>query len=80
MVNDAMAQIASQCNRFDGLIAAAGINHIGDAIDHSISDIDDVMSISYTGVFVSAMAAAKQMLEEMPRLDPVGREHERAGG
>jgi NAD(P)-dependent dehydrogenase (short-subunit alcohol dehydrogenase family) len=62
MVNDTMAAIASHRNRLDGLIAAAGVNHVGDAIDHSIADIVDVMSINYTGVFVCATAAAKQML------------------
>ncbi|KAH7350566.1 hypothetical protein BKA65DRAFT_535715 [Rhexocercosporidium sp. MPI-PUGE-AT-0058] len=61
-VNETMAGIAAQKQRFDGLIAAAGINHVGSAIDHSPADITDVMSINYTGVFVTATAAAKQML------------------
>jgi NAD(P)-dependent dehydrogenase (short-subunit alcohol dehydrogenase family) len=62
-VNELMAGIASQRNRLDGLIAAAGVNHVGSAIEHSSADIDDVMSINYTGVFITATAAAKQMLK-----------------
>jgi len=63
MVNDTMASIAARRKRFDGLIAAAGINHVGAAIDHAPKDIDEVMSINYTGVFIAATAAAKQMLK-----------------
>lgn len=62
MVNETMAHIASQRNRLDGLIAAAGVNHVKAAIEHSTADIDDVMSINYNGVFNTATAAAKQML------------------
>ncbi|KAH7381132.1 hypothetical protein BKA64DRAFT_229187 [Cadophora sp. MPI-SDFR-AT-0126] len=61
-VNETIAGIATQRQRFDGLIAAAGVNHVGSAIEHSHADITDVMSINYTGVFVAATAAAKQML------------------
>lgn len=62
MANETMARIASQRNRLDGVIAAAGVNHVGAAIEHSTADIDDVMSINYNGVFLTATAAAKQML------------------
>ncbi|KAH8589119.1 hypothetical protein B0O99DRAFT_637776 [Bisporella sp. PMI_857] len=58
-----MACIAAQRNRLDGLIAAAGVNHVGSAIEHSPADITDVMSINYTGVFIAATAAAKQILQ-----------------
>ncbi|TAQ90211.1 hypothetical protein B7494_g1501 [Chlorociboria aeruginascens] len=62
-VNETMAGIASQRKRLDGLIAAAGVNHVGSAIEHSSADITDVMSINYTGVFTAATAVAKQMLQ-----------------
>lgn len=61
-VDETMAGIAAQSHRLDGLIAAAGVNHVGSAIEHSPADITDVMSINYTGVFNAATAAAKQML------------------
>lgn len=63
MVNETMASIAAKRNRLDGLIAAAGVNHVGPAIDHTPADVENVMSINYTGVFVCATAAAKQMLQ-----------------
>jgi NAD(P)-dependent dehydrogenase (short-subunit alcohol dehydrogenase family) len=45
-VNETMAGIAAQRNRLDGLIAAAGVNHVGSAIEHLPADITDVMSIN----------------------------------
>jgi NAD(P)-dependent dehydrogenase (short-subunit alcohol dehydrogenase family) len=61
-VNDVFAEIASQNKRLDGLIAAAGINHLQSALEHSQSALNEVMQINYNGVFNSATAAARQML------------------
>ncbi len=36
-VNETMAGIAAKSNRLDGLIAAAGVNHVGSAFDHTSS-------------------------------------------
>ncbi|KAI9368885.1 hypothetical protein BJX61DRAFT_190730 [Aspergillus egyptiacus] len=58
-----MAEIASQKNRLDGLIAAAGVNHVASAIDHSPATVDNIIHINYSGVFRSAVSAAKQMLD-----------------
>ncbi|GAA88046.1 short-chain dehydrogenase [Aspergillus luchuensis IFO 4308] len=58
-----MADIAAQNNRLDGLIAAAGINYVASAISHTPKNVNDVIHINYTGVFRSAVAAAKAMLE-----------------
>ncbi|EAW14432.1 putative short chain dehydrogenase/oxidoreductase [Aspergillus clavatus NRRL 1] len=60
-VEDVFAQIASQNQRLDGLIAAAGINHLQSALEHSQSALNEVMQINYNGVFNSATAAARQM-------------------
>jgi NAD(P)-dependent dehydrogenase (short-subunit alcohol dehydrogenase family) len=60
-VNTTMATIAAQDERLDGLIAAAGINYLQSALEHSQHALDDVMSINYNGVFNSATAAARQM-------------------
>ncbi|GFN18374.1 NAD(P)-binding protein [Aspergillus tubingensis] len=57
-----MADIAAQNNRLDGLVAAAGINYVASAIDHTPKSVDDVIHINYTGVFRSAVSAAKAML------------------
>ncbi|EAW19139.1 putative short chain dehydrogenase/oxidoreductase [Aspergillus fischeri NRRL 181] len=60
-VNDVFAEIASRDQRLDGLIAAAGINHLQSALEHSQSALNEVMQINYNGVFNSATAAARQM-------------------
>jgi NAD(P)-dependent dehydrogenase (short-subunit alcohol dehydrogenase family) len=60
-VNNTFAAIAAQHERLDGLIAAAGINHLSSALEHSQQALDDVMTINYNGVFNSATAAARQM-------------------
>ncbi|KAL3466684.1 hypothetical protein BJX64DRAFT_214761 [Aspergillus heterothallicus] len=58
-----MAEIASRKNRLDGLIAAAGVNHVASAVDHSPATVDNVIHINYTGVFRSAVSAAKEMMK-----------------
>ena len=60
-VNNVFSTIAARNERLDGLIAAAGINHLSSAIEHSQQALDDVMSINFNGVFNSATAAARQM-------------------
>ncbi|KAJ5982809.1 hypothetical protein N7451_012909 [Penicillium sp. IBT 35674x] len=65
--NQIMSAIAGREDRLDGLVVAAGINHIGSAISHSAADIEHVISINYTGAFTSATAAAAQMLDKKCR-------------
>ncbi|KAJ5629374.1 hypothetical protein N7528_003031 [Penicillium herquei] len=60
-VENTFAMIGAQHERLDGLIAAAGINHLQSALDYDRAALDDVMSINYNGVFNSATAAARQM-------------------
>ncbi|KAJ5593464.1 hypothetical protein N7537_010368 [Penicillium hordei] len=62
--NQIMSAIADGKNRLDGLVAAAGVNHIESAINHSAADIERIISINYTGAFTSATAAATQMLNK----------------
>jgi NAD(P)-dependent dehydrogenase (short-subunit alcohol dehydrogenase family) len=61
-VNRTLDEIASKSQRLDGMICAAGINHISSAIGHSQEKLDEVMKINFNGVFNSATAAAKQMM------------------
>lgn len=61
-IDTCMKEIAALHSRLDGLIAAAGVNHVDKAIAHTTEDINEVMSINYTGVFVCATAAARQMM------------------
>ncbi|KAL2862259.1 putative short chain dehydrogenase/oxidoreductase [Aspergillus lucknowensis] len=60
-VNDLFSNIAAENSRLDGLIAAAGINHLQAALEHSLDKLHEVMDINYNGVFHSATAAARQM-------------------
>ncbi|KAL4993586.1 hypothetical protein BDV10DRAFT_178850 [Aspergillus recurvatus] len=55
--------IASQKNRLDGLIAAAGINHVANALDYSPEQVENIVHVNYTGVFRSAVSAAKAMMD-----------------
>ncbi|KAI1828841.1 hypothetical protein CBS147337_10355 [Penicillium roqueforti] len=65
--NQVMSAIAEDKNRLDGLVVAAGVNHVGGAIGHSAADIERVISINYTGAYTSATAAAAQMLNKKTR-------------
>ncbi|RAL12590.1 short-chain dehydrogenase [Aspergillus homomorphus CBS 101889] len=62
-----MADIASHKQRLDGVIVAAGINHVANALDYSDSDIQRIIDTNYKGVFYSATAAGRQMLEHKTR-------------
>jgi len=55
--------------RLDCAIANAGIVHVGDALDLSEADFDNVMSVNLKGVFLTGQAAAKQMLKQSARAD-----------
>lgn len=59
-----MSAIAEGKNRLDNLAAAAGVNHIGSAIDHSAAGIERANGNNYTGAFTSATAAAAQILDK----------------
>lgn len=56
-------RVASQNSRLDGLIAAAGVQQLTSAVEYTRKDISKMMDINYTGVFMSATAAAKQMMK-----------------
>ncbi|PTU24853.1 hypothetical protein P175DRAFT_0471388 [Aspergillus ochraceoroseus IBT 24754] len=62
-VNALFGLIAAQNARLDGLIAAAGINHLQSALEHSQTALKEVMEINFTGVFNAATAAARQMFQ-----------------
>lgn len=60
-VENVFAEIAGNNQRLDGLVAAAGINYLQSALEHSQTALNEVMQINYNGVFNSATAAARQM-------------------
>ncbi|KAF4431427.1 hypothetical protein F53441_13903 [Fusarium austroafricanum] len=61
-LNRIFEDIANGAGRLDGLIAAAGINHETPAIDYSMEETERMMSINFTGAFMTAQAAARQMI------------------
>ncbi|KAF5545658.1 D-arabinitol 2-dehydrogenase [Fusarium napiforme] len=61
-LNRIFEDIANGSGRLDGLIAAAGINHETPAIDYSMEETERMMSINFTGAFMTAQAAARQMI------------------
>ncbi|KAF2021010.1 NAD(P)-binding protein [Aaosphaeria arxii CBS 175.79] len=60
-IEETIAGIASQNQRLDGLIAAAGIQQVTPALDYASEDIARMLATNYTGVFLSARACARQM-------------------
>lgn len=62
-MNSIVEEIASKHQRLDGLIAAAGIQQETPALDYSSKDSDLMMSINVTGCFMTAQAAARQMIK-----------------
>ncbi|KAL4810369.1 NAD(P)-binding protein [Aspergillus unguis] len=62
-----MEEIAGANNRLDGLIAAAGVNHVECALDHTPKTVDRIIHINYTGAFRSSVAAARVMMDRQCR-------------
>lgn len=58
-----MEEIANKHGRLDGLIAAAGIQQETSALEYTQEDCDRMLGINVTGVFMTAQAAAKQMIK-----------------
>ncbi|RAH68057.1 NAD(P)-binding protein [Aspergillus aculeatinus CBS 121060] len=56
-----LAAIAARRKRLDGVIAAAGINHVADALDYTDHDMARIIDTNYKGVFHTATAAGRQM-------------------
>lgn len=61
-LNTIIEDIANTHGRLDGLIAAAGIQQETPALEYTAKDSDTMMSVNVTGCFMTAQAAAKQMI------------------
>lgn len=59
----AVQTIADENGRLDGLIAAAGINEEHTALEYTAADFNRMMEINVTGAFLTAQAAARQMVK-----------------
>ncbi|KAL2039962.1 hypothetical protein N7G274_007365 [Stereocaulon virgatum] len=57
------SEIAHTHHHIDGLVAAAAIPQVNPAIDYTAADVGRMMDINLTGVFMTATAVARRMLE-----------------
>lgn len=62
-LNELITEISEEHRRLDGVVAAAGIQQLIPAIDYQENDVARMLAINYTGVFMTATAAARQMLK-----------------
>ncbi|KAI9660314.1 MAG: hypothetical protein M1821_009664 [Bathelium mastoideum] len=62
-LNKIVEAIGEQHGRLDGLIAAAGVQQEIPAIEYPADEINNILTINVTGVFMTAQAAARQMIK-----------------
>lgn len=62
-LNQIVEDIGESHGRMDGLIAAAGIQQETTALDYTAQDANLMFEINITGVFMTAQAVAKQMIQ-----------------
>ncbi|RFU26870.1 hypothetical protein B7463_g9469, partial [Scytalidium lignicola] len=55
--------VSKDSGRLDGLVTAAAVQQIKPAVECSKEDIETMLDINYTGVFMAATCAAKQMVK-----------------
>ncbi|KAK3355756.1 hypothetical protein B0H65DRAFT_544998 [Neurospora tetraspora] len=56
-----IASIATENNRLDGVVATAGVQQLTPAMEYKPHDVARMLAINYTGVFMTASSAARQM-------------------
>jgi len=61
-LNKIVDAIGTEHGRLDGLIAAAGIQQETTALEYTAEDANKMFEVNITGVFMTAQAAAKQMI------------------
>ncbi|KAL6716403.1 hypothetical protein ACLMJK_005970 [Lecanora helva] len=62
-LNKVIESIGQNHGRMDGLVAAAGIQQETPALEYTAKDANMMFEINVTGVFMTAQAAAKQMIK-----------------
>ena len=63
MLNEVIGEIADKHKGINGLVAAAGIQQVTPALEYTPEDVNKMLAVNYTGVFMSAQAVAKQMIK-----------------
>ena len=62
-LNEIIGDIGDKHKRLDGLLAAAGIQQETTALDYTAKDANMMFEVNVTGAFMTAQAAAKQMIK-----------------
>lgn len=62
-LDNTISEIASKHQRLDGVIAAAGIQQLTPAMEYTEEDVAKMLAVNYTGVMMTAAAAARQMFK-----------------
>jgi NAD(P)-dependent dehydrogenase (short-subunit alcohol dehydrogenase family) len=65
-VQAAMEQVVTTEGRLDILVNNAGISHVGNILETSLQDWENVMSVNAKGVFLCAREGVRQMLAQSP--------------
>ncbi|KAB5583623.1 short-chain dehydrogenase [Coniochaeta sp. 2T2.1] len=60
-LDELVTQIAEENRRLDGVIAAAGVQKVQPAIDWTPEEVEQMLKVNYTGLFMTATSAARQM-------------------
>lgn len=66
-LNSLIAAIAAENGRLDGVVAAAGVQQVLPAMEWNADEVTRMLDINYTGAFMTATAAARQMFRYKTR-------------
>ncbi|KAJ4290089.1 hypothetical protein N0V88_006595 [Collariella sp. IMI 366227] len=66
-LDELISAIASENQRLDGVVAAAGVQQVTPALEYTAEDVARMLEINYTGVFMTAQSAARQMFKYKTR-------------
>ncbi|KAI1206875.1 NAD(P)-binding protein [Annulohypoxylon truncatum] len=62
-LDQTIADIADKHLRLDGVVAAAGVQHLSPAVEWTKEEVNRMMDINFTGVMMTATSAARQMFK-----------------
>ncbi|KAF4967007.1 hypothetical protein FSARC_5379 [Fusarium sarcochroum] len=66
-LDDLITTIADENQGIDGVVAAAGVQHISPTVDYKADEVAHMLSINYTGALMTAKSAAQQMMNYKKR-------------
>ncbi|EGD91505.1 hypothetical protein H112_01313 [Trichophyton rubrum D6] len=66
-LEEAVDRVAGLSGRIDGLVAAAGIQQLKDAVDFTLEDVTRMLDVNYTGLFMTVQAVARHMIKSGTR-------------